>query len=60
MRVQEITFPCTHYASQNAAEDGKKLQDSGKGIQTEYGLLFVNMEIEFSDIFGILFSALGL
>lgn len=32
-------------------EEGRKLLDSGKGIQTEYGLLFVNREIEFSDIF---------
>ena len=40
-----------HYASQNALEDGKKLLDSGKGIQTEYGLLFVNREIEFGDFY---------
>ena len=32
-------------------EDGKKLLDSGKGIQTEYGLLFVNREIEFEDFY---------
>jgi hypothetical protein len=37
-------------------EEGKKLLDSGKGIQTEYGLLFVNKEIEFAEIFnGITF-----
>ncbi len=32
-------------------EEGRKLLDSGKGIQTEYGLLFVNDEVEFSEIF---------
>lgn len=32
-------------------EEGRKLLDSGKGIQTEYGLLFVNEEIEFSEVF---------
>ena len=32
-------------------EEGRKLLDSGKGIQTEYGLLFVNYEVEFSEIF---------
>ncbi|MCM1335469.1 MAG: hypothetical protein NC084_13050, partial [Bacteroides sp.] len=32
-------------------EEGKKLLDSGKGIQTEYGLLFVNNEIKFEDFF---------
>ncbi len=33
------------------AEEGRKLLDSGKGIQTEYGLLFVNEEKEFNEIF---------
>ncbi len=32
-------------------EEGRKLLDSGKGIQTEYGLLFVNDGIEFAEIF---------
>ena len=32
-------------------EEGRKLLDSGKGIQTEYGLLFVNEDIEFSEVF---------
>ncbi|MCM1167460.1 MAG: hypothetical protein NC401_15750, partial [Ruminococcus sp.] len=32
-------------------EEGRKLLDSGKGIQTEYGLLFVNSEIKFEDFF---------
>ena len=32
-------------------EEGQKLLDSGKGIQTEYGLLFVNDGIEFAEIF---------
>ena len=32
-------------------EEGRKLLDSGKGIQTEYGLLFVNDEVEFSEVF---------
>ena len=31
--------------------EGRKLLDSGKGIQTEYGLLFVNEEVEFSEVF---------
>ncbi len=30
------------------AEEGQKLLDSGKGIQTKYGLLFVNENIEFT------------
>ncbi|MDE7229695.1 MAG: hypothetical protein K2N56_04370, partial [Oscillospiraceae bacterium] len=33
------------------AEEGKKLLDSGNGIQTEYGLLFVNEEKEFREVF---------
>ncbi len=33
------------------AEQGRKLLDSGKGIQTKYGLLFVNEEIAFGEIF---------
>ncbi len=33
------------------AEEGRKLLDSGKGIQTEYGLLFVNEEIMFDEVF---------
>ncbi|MDE6725546.1 MAG: hypothetical protein K2J79_08065, partial [Ruminiclostridium sp.] len=33
------------------AEEGKKLIDSGKGIDTEYGKLFVNEEISFEEIF---------
>lgn len=32
-------------------DEGRKLLDSGKGIQTEYGLLFVNEDIEFSEVF---------
>ena len=32
-------------------EEGQKLLDSGKGIQTEYGLLFVNEGIKFEDFF---------
>ena len=40
-------------------EEGKKLLDSGKGIQTEYGLLFVNEENEFREVFnGTTFSCL--
>ena len=31
--------------------EGRKLLDSGKGIQTEYGLLFINDEVEFSEVF---------
>ena len=31
--------------------EGRKLLDSGKGIQTEYGLLFINDEIEFAEVF---------
>ena len=41
----------THYATQNAAEQGMKLLDSGKGIDTEYGKIFVNYEIPFSEYF---------
>ena len=33
------------------AEEGKKLINSGKGIDTEYGKLFVNEEIPFEEIF---------
>ena len=33
------------------AEEGKKLIDSGKGIDTEYGELFVNEEIPYEEIF---------
>ena len=33
------------------AEEGKKLIDSGKGIDTEYGKLFVNEEIPYEEIF---------
>ena len=33
------------------AEEGKKLIVSGKGIDTEYGKLFVNEEIEFEETF---------
>ena len=33
------------------AEEGKKLIDSGKGIDTEYGTLFVNEEIIFDEMF---------
>ncbi|MCM1167272.1 MAG: hypothetical protein NC401_14790 [Ruminococcus sp.] len=37
-------------------EEGRKLLESGKGIQTEYGLLFVNSEIKFEDFFeGLVF-----
>lgn len=32
-------------------DEGRKMLDSGKGIQTEYGLLFVNEDIEFSEVF---------
>ncbi|MCM1166003.1 MAG: hypothetical protein NC299_12140 [Lachnospiraceae bacterium] len=32
-------------------EEGKKLLESGKGIQTDYGLLFVNEGIKFEDFF---------
>lgn len=32
-------------------EEGRKLLDSGKGIQTEYGLLFLNEDVEFSEVF---------
>ncbi len=33
------------------ADEGRKLLDSGKGIQTEYGLLFVNEEVKFREVF---------
>lgn len=33
------------------AEEGKKLIESGKGIDTKYGTLFVNEEIEFDEVF---------
>ncbi len=33
------------------AEEGKKLINSGKGIDTEYGKLFVNEDIPFEEIF---------
>jgi len=33
------------------AEEGRKLLDSGKGVDTEYGKLFVNEEIPFENIF---------
>lgn len=33
------------------AEEGKKLIDSGKDIDTEYGTLFVNEEIAFDEMF---------
>lgn len=32
-------------------EEGRKLLDSGRGIQTEYGLLFVNEENPFRNVF---------
>ncbi len=31
--------------------EGQKLLDSGKGISTDYGLLFVNKEISFEEVF---------
>ena len=33
------------------AEEGKKLIDSGKGFDTEYGILFVNEKIAFDEMF---------
>lgn len=32
-------------------EEGRKLLDSGRGIQTKYGVLFVNEEIPFEEVF---------
>ncbi len=41
----------THYAAQNAADEGMKLLESGTGIDTEYGKLYINEDVPFEEIF---------
>ncbi len=41
----------THYATQNAAEEGMKLLNSGSGIDPDYGKIYVNEEVPFEEIF---------
>ncbi len=41
----------THYAAQNAADEGMKLLESGSGIETDYGKIYINKDVPFKEVF---------
>ena len=49
--VRKVLSESEYNNSEWLKSEGQKLLDSGKGISTDYGLLFVNEEISFEEVF---------